>query len=86
MQEDVLNLILPLERKLKAYLRLLPAAGTDNWLLEVQLYHDAHPVGKTSFNLHGYTQEEAEQTARTMRTNEYLMQEIDNFLWGEEND
>jgi hypothetical protein len=83
---EVLNLIVPIEKKLKAYVRLLPAAGVDNWLLEVQLYHDGGPVGKTSFNLHGYTQAEAEQTARNIRSNEYLMQEIDHFLWSEEND
>lgn len=84
--EEVLNLIVALEQKLKAYIRLLPAAGTDNWLLEVQLYHEGAPVGRTSFNLHGYTQEEAEDTARNIRHNEYLMQEIDHYLWSEEND
>ena len=84
--EEVLNLIIPLERSLKAYLRLSPAPGEDNWLLAVQLYHEGHPVGRTSFNLHGYTQEEAEDTARNIRSNEYLMMEIDHFLWSEEND
>lgn len=84
--EEVLNLIVALECKLKAYLRLVPAAGTDNWLLEVKLYHEGTPIGRTSFNLHGYTQAEAEDTARNIRHNEYLMQEIDHYLWSEEND
>lgn len=82
----VLDLIVQLEKSLKAHVRLKPASGVDNWLLEVQLYYQGSAVGRTSFNLHGYTQEEAENTARTIRTNEYLMQEIDHFLWSEEND
>ena len=83
---DVLDLIVSLERTLKAHVRLRPAAGVDHWLLEVHLYHEGTSVGRTSFNLQGYTREEAEYTARHIRTNEYLMQEIDHFLWSEEND
>lgn len=81
---DVLNLITQLERNLKAYLRLFadPRAG-DAWRLEVQLFYNGEPAGTTSFNLHGYSQEEAEEIARNIRRNDYLMHEIDQFLWGE---
>lgn len=81
---EVLNLITQLERKLQAYLRLLPAPGAgDAWRLEVQLYYEGAPAGTTTFNLQGYTQAEAEALARNIRQNDYLMHEIDQFLWGE---
>lgn len=81
---DVFNLITQLERKLKACLSLSAAPhGADAWLLEVQLFYDGAPAGTTTFNLQGYTQEEAEAIARDIRNNEFLMQEIDQFLWGE---
>lgn len=81
---DVLNLITQLERKLKAYLRLsADPRGADAWHLEVQLFYEDAPAGKTTFNLHGYTQEEAEAIARNIRHNEFLMHEIDQLLWGE---
>ncbi|WP_244542093.1 hypothetical protein [Azotobacter beijerinckii] len=81
---EVFNLIVPLERKLKAYLRLLPEPHrTDTWLLEVRLFYEAEPAGRTSFTLNGYTQEEAEAVARNIRSNAYMMQEIDQYLWSE---
>nr|WP_221189700.1 hypothetical protein [Azomonas macrocytogenes] len=79
-----MNLIVQLEKKLKAYLRLLPIPQrADAWLLEVQLYYESEPAGRTSFTLQGYTQEEAEAVARGIRHNDYLMQEIDQYLWSE---
>lgn len=81
---DALNLITHLEGKLKACLSLSVAPhGVDAWNLEVRLFYDGAPAGTTTFNLHGYTQAEAEAVARDIRRNEFLMQEIDQLLWGE---
>ena len=81
---EVFNLIVPLEKKLKGYLRLLSTPHrADTWLLEVRLFYEAEPVGRTSFTLDGYTQEEAESVARNIKSNSYLMQEIDQYLWSE---
>jgi len=81
---EAFNLIVPLERKLKAHLRLLPdPLRADTWHLEARLFYEAHPAGRTSFTLNGYTREEAEEVARNIRGNEYMMQEIDQYLWSE---
>lgn len=81
---DVLNLITSLEGKLKACLSLSPAPhGAEAWSLEVRLFYDGAPAGTTTFQLHGYSQAEAEAIARDIRRNEFLMQEIDQLLWGE---
>lgn len=81
---ETLNLITPLENKLRAYLCLRPDPHrVDTWLLEVQLFYEESPAGKTTFTLHGYSQDEAESVARNFRSNEYLMHEIDQVLWGE---
>jgi len=81
---DTLNLISQLERNLKALIKLNPATDqVNNWRLEIQLFYQGHPAGNTSFNLHGYTQEEAENIARTVKDNPYMMREIDDYLWGE---
>lgn len=81
---EVLNLITRLEGKLKAYLSLsaLPP-DVDAWQLEVRLFYDGGPAGATSFNLRGYSQEEAEAIAKGFRHNQFMMQEIDQLLWGE---
>lgn len=81
---DTLNLISQLERNLKAHIRLIPMQYQDeNWNLEVQLFYQGHPAGSTSFNLHGYSQQEAENVARNLKDNHFMMREIDEFLWGE---
>ena len=81
---DTLNLITTLERQLKAHIRLNPTPGEEsNWKLEIELFYQGHPAGRTSFNLHGYTQAEAENVARTVKDNHFMMREIDEYLWGE---
>ncbi|HBO95546.1 MAG TPA: hypothetical protein DD667_19850 [Gammaproteobacteria bacterium] len=81
---DTLNYISVLERSLKAHIRLNPCADEpQNWKLDIQLFYQGPPAGTTSFNLHGYTREEAEQVARTVKDNQFMMREIDEYLWGE---
>ncbi len=81
---SALDLIVQLEAKLKASVRLLPVPHrADTWLLEVRLYYEGRASGRTSFTLQGYSQAEAEAVARDIRNNDFLMQEIDQFLWSE---
>ncbi|MAR90436.1 MAG: hypothetical protein SV765_13365 [Pseudomonadota bacterium] len=81
---DTLNLISQLERNLKAHIRLLPdEQQARDWKMEIQLFYQGHPAGSTSFNLHGYDQQEAEQIARNVKDNPFVMREIDEYLWGE---
>jgi len=53
------------------------------WLMTVKLFYEGEPTGMISFNLQGYTESEAEDIARNLKTNAMLMREIDEFLWGE---
>lgn len=81
---DVLDLITPLEGKLKACLSLSPTPhSTDAWQLQVRLFYDGAPAGTTTFTLHGHTRDEAEAITRGIRHNSFMMQEIDQMLWGE---
>lgn len=82
MQE--LNYITPLEGNLKAHISLEShETNAGYWFMKVQLFYDGEPAGTTSFNLHGYNQEEAENVAKNLSSNAYLMKEIDEYLWGE---
>ena len=54
-----------------------------SWRMLVRLYYDNEPAGTTSFNLQGYSREEAEHLARHLGENAFVMREIDEFLWGE---
>ncbi|MEZ5529406.1 MAG: hypothetical protein R3E57_05685 [Porticoccaceae bacterium] len=81
---ETLNLITPLEGELKAAVTLLPhGEHKDCWLLEIALFHSGDPAGTTSFNLNGYSREEAEDIARNIKSNPFLMREIDEHLWGD---
>lgn len=81
---DTLNLITPLEGNLKAAVQLSPLPQPpDHWSLDVTLYYDGELAGKAGFILRGYSREDAEKVARTIKSNAFLMKEIDDFLWGE---
>ena len=83
------HFIAQLEGNLKAMVQLRPVAiaaqdgEPSHWRLDIDLFYDGEKAGKTSFNLHGYSRQEAEAVARNIRSNAYLMKEIDEFLWGE---
>lgn len=76
------HFILVLERRLRAMVSL-SEQHQGIWLLAVDLFYEEKSVGKTSFNLNGYTEDEAIEVARNLGSNPYLMKEIDDFLWGE---
>lgn len=78
------NVITLLESRLKAIISLRPKQNEkDCWRMNVQLYYDGEPAGGTRFTLRGYSQQEAEQIARNVKSNSFLMREIDEYLWGE---
>lgn len=78
------NYIAPLDGGLLACISLHAQSGlTDTWLMRVNLLYDGEPAGTKEFNLQGYSLDEAENLARNLRQNAFLMQEIDEYLWGE---
>ena len=82
MTREDFYMITTLEGKLKAAVDL-SKRNDDLWLLKVKLVYDGEPAGELSFNLNGYDHAEAEQVARNIHHNDYLMREIDEYLWGE---
>ncbi|WP_276784381.1 hypothetical protein [Thalassolituus oleivorans] len=83
MSEETTCYIQRLEGQLMAAVELKPADGHDTWLINIKLSYHGEPAGHTSFNLHGYSQMEAENVARNIRSNAFIMKEIDEQLWGE---
>ena len=84
------NLISHLEGKLKAYISLAnidvdasAEADSESWLMKVNLFYENEPAGSTSFTLQGYSHDEAVEVARNLKSNQFLMKEIDELLWGE---
>lgn len=78
------TLITHLEGDLKATVTLVPIENLNNeWRLDLHLFYRGEPAGHTSFNLHGYTEEEAHDVARNIRQNDFMLREIDEYLWGE---
>ena len=83
MMED-LNFITQLEGTLKAAIHLIPCNDDrTDWQMDIKLFYDGGPAGETSFNLQGYSEEEACDLVKNLSKNEYLMKEIDEYLWGE---
>ena len=82
MQE--FNFITQLEGTLKAVINLIPSnEDRTNWLMAIRLFYDGGPAGETSFTLEGYSEEEACELVKNLNKNEFLMKEIDEYLWGE---
>ncbi|MYM62289.1 hypothetical protein GSF27_02855 [Pseudomaricurvus sp. HS19] len=82
MPREDFFMITTLEGKLKAAVDL-SKPNDEFWLLKIKLVYDGEPAGELSFNLNGYDHAEAEAVARNIHSNDYLMREIDEYLWGE---
>ncbi len=52
-------------------------------VLLLDLIYDDEKVDTLSFNLHNYSFDEVVHEARHIKDNEYLMQQVDNFLAGD---
>tara|TARA_R110001583_G_scaffold79375_2_gene214445 strand:- start:5439 stop:5705 length:267 start_codon:yes stop_codon:yes gene_type:complete len=81
--QDSLIYIQQLEGDLRAVVEMRTTAYSDIWLLLIQLSYKNDLAGTTSFNLHGYSRKEAEEIAKNIQSNPYVMKEIDEYLWGE---
>ncbi len=77
-----LDLIVHLEGELMAAVNLAPK-GEGLWLLSVRLMYDGFPSGILQFDLNGYDAAEAQEIARGIGSNPFMMREIDEYLWGE---
>lgn len=76
--------ICKLEGALNAAVELFnQTTDTSQWQLSIKLFHNNVPVGSTQFTLNGYSKTEAEDIAKNIRTNPFIMREIDEYLWGE---
>lgn len=51
--------------------------------LLLEVFYDNHQVGDLSFDLHNYSFDDIVTTAQRIRDNEFILQEIDNFLSGD---
>ncbi len=79
---DSMDFITALEGRLMAAVNLMPK-GANSWLLSLRLVYDGTPAGTLSFDLNGYSAAEAGELARNIRSQPFLMREIDEYLWGE---
>jgi hypothetical protein len=79
---EMFNIITPLEGQLKAAVTLFEIEK-DCWRMDIGLMYGGDLAGRTSFTLNGYDSAEAEAVARTIKSNAYIMKEIDEYLWGE---
>jgi hypothetical protein len=52
-------------------------------ILELEIFYDNHQTGTLSFDLHNYGYEDIIGIAQNVRSNEFILQEVDNFLSGD---
>lgn len=77
--------------KIDNHLRLLSSikvvnAATNGPLrimLNLEIFYDNHQTGSLSFDLHNYAYEDIVGLAQNIRGNEFILQEVDNFLSGD---
>ena len=51
-------------------------------ILVLELYYDDNKVDMLTFDLHNYYYEDIIEVAKDIRSSEFIMQEVDNFLSG----
>jgi len=66
-------------------IKLIPAAVTSpsRIILQLEIYYDNQQTGSLSFDLHNYEYEDIIAIAQNIRSNEFILQEVDNFLSGD---
>lgn len=52
-------------------------------LLQLEIYYNNDKVDTMDFDLHDYEYEEIIHLAKNIRDNEFILQEVDNFLGGD---
>ncbi len=51
-------------------------------LLVLEIFYDSEKIDELSFNLHNYDYEDIVYVAKNIRSNDFILQEIDNLLAG----
>ena len=52
-------------------------------LLILEIFYNSDKIDDLSFNLHDFTYEEIIHVAQNIRSNEFILQEVDNLLAGD---
>ena len=52
-------------------------------ILALEMYYDDNKFDTLTFDLHNYSYDEIIDVARDIRSNEFILQEVDNFLAGD---
>jgi hypothetical protein len=52
-------------------------------LLLLEVFFDGDKIDEMSFGLHNFSYEDIVEVARNIRSNEFIMQEVDNYLSGD---
>lgn len=52
-------------------------------MLQLEIYYDNHQTGSLSFDLHNYGYADIIAVAQNIRSNDFILQEVDNFLSGD---
>ncbi|WP_432697576.1 hypothetical protein ACQUQP_04280 [Marinobacterium sp. YM272] len=82
--EGALNFINVVDRHLRVVSRLQLATEPHHSIrLDLSLFYDNHPAGSLSFDLNGFSPAESVALARDIKSNPYLLREIDEYLCGD---
>ena len=52
-------------------------------MLQLEIYYDNQQTGGLSFDLHNYEYADIIAIAQNIRSNDFILQEVDNFLSGD---
>lgn len=52
-------------------------------ILFLEMYYDDNKFDTLTFDLHNYSYDEIIEVAKDIRSNEFILQEVDNFLAGD---
>ena len=65
--------------------RILPSGepASRRVILLLEIFYDGDKINEVSFNLYNFGYEDIVSVVRNIRSNEFIMQEVDNFLAGE---
>ena len=51
--------------------------------LVLEIFYDNHQSGNISFDLHNYEYDDIVNIAQNIRDNDFILQEVDNYLSGD---
>lgn len=82
--KGALNFINMVDAHLRVVSRLQLATEPHHTIrLHLSLFYDTHPSGALSFDLNGFSPAEGVALARDIKSNQYILREIDEYLCGD---